>query len=62
MMSKNKTIFFKKTHKLFISTLVLHNNLHYHCASRLYADSEDIRSTTVIQPNKTVDVITIDSL
>lgn len=60
-MSK-KTIYFKKTHKLFISSIVLHNSFHFFYTSKLNADSETINSTTVIQPNKNIDVVTIDLL
>lgn len=59
-MNKNKTLYFKKTHRLFISSIVLHNSLHFHYYSRANADSEGIVSASVIQPNKTIDVVTID--
>jgi hypothetical protein len=60
-MSK-KTIYFKKTHKLFISSIVLHNSFHFHYTSNLFANAENILSTTVIQPNKNIDIVTIDVL
>ena len=58
----NKTIYFRKNHKLLISSIVLQNKLHYYYKCNSYGDSEDILSTTVIQPNKIIDVITVDKV
>lgn len=61
-MNKNKTLYFRKIHKLFINSIVVRGSYHFHYSSSSFAESEDIISTNAIQPNKTIDITTIDTL
>jgi hypothetical protein len=59
-MNKNKTLYFRKTHKLLIQMISLRGEYHFNYTSLAFANSEDIVSTTSIQPNKIIEVTTID--
>jgi len=40
----------------------MQNKLHYYASSASYSDVEDVISTTIIQPNKVIDIVSIDQL
>jgi hypothetical protein len=61
-MNRNKTLYFRKTHKLFIHLIAIRGEYHFNYTSASFANSEDILATTTIQPNKTIDITTIDTL
>jgi hypothetical protein len=61
-MQRGKTIYFRKTHKLYISNIVLQNKLHYLYRSEGFANSEEVLSTLIVQPNKILDIVTVDQL
>jgi hypothetical protein len=57
-----KIIYYRQTYKLLITSIVLQNKLHYYASSTSSSDIEDVVSTVVIQPNKVIDIVTIDQL
>ena len=61
-MNKGQTLYFRKTYKLFIHLIAIRGEYHFHYNTASFANADDILSTTTIQPNKTIDIITIDSL
>jgi hypothetical protein len=61
-MNKNKTLYFRKTHKLFVHLIALRSEYHFTYTSASFADAADMLCTTTIQPNKMIEVTTIDVL
>ena len=57
-----KILYYRQTYKLLISNIVMQSKIHYYISSSFKSDTEDIISTTVIQPNKVIDIVTIDKL
>lgn len=61
-MNKGKTLYFRKTYKLLVHLIAIRGEYHFHYNTASFANAEDVLSTTTIQPNKTIDIVTIDSL
>lgn len=59
-MDRNKTLYFRKTYRLLINSVVFRSKYNLHYSTNSFADSESLLCMTIVQPNKTIDITTVD--